>query len=68
MKKQLTIEGMTCGHCVAHVKAALSRVEGVVRADVDLASKSAVVEGAILDDALLDEAVTDAGYVVTEMS
>lgn len=64
MKKQLSIAGMTCGHCVAHVQTALSRVQGVARAEVDLGKKLAVVEGPALDDALLEEAVADAGYAV----
>lgn len=64
MKRQLTIEGMTCGHCVARVKAALSGVRGVTAADVDLGKKTAVVEGSDLDDALLTAAVADAGYEV----
>lgn len=64
MKRQLTIEGMTCGHCVARVKTALSGVRGVVAADVDLGKKTAVVEGSDLDDALLTAAVADAGYEV----
>ena len=68
MKKQLSIAGMTCGHCVAHVQTALSRVQGVARADVDLGRKVAVVEGTALDDALMEEAVAEAGYVVTEIS
>ncbi len=35
MKKQLSIEGMSCGHCVAHVKTALSEVLGVAKAEVE---------------------------------
>ncbi len=62
MKKQLSIEGMSCGHCVAHVKTALSRVQGVAKAEVDLGKKLATVEGTLLDDALLEAAVADAGY------
>ena len=68
MKKQIRIEGMTCGHCSARVKAALSAVLGVATADVDLDQKVAIVEGTALDDALMEEAVAEAGYVVTEIS
>ncbi len=53
MKKLLTIEGMSCGHCVMKVKSALARVPGVSRVDVDLLKKSAMVEG----DALVDHEV-----------
>lgn len=62
MKKTVKIEGMMCMHCVAHVKKAL---EGLgLTAEVDLASKSAVVEGEATDEAIR-AAITDAGYEVT---
>ncbi len=68
MKRHLSIEGMTCGHCVAHVKSALSKVQGVAQAEVDLGKKLAVVEGADFDDAHLAAAVADAGYEVVAIS
>ncbi len=64
MTKRLSIEGMTCGHCVAHVKSALSGVDGVSAVSVDLSTRLAVVEGTKLDDAPLREAVAEAGYKV----
>ena len=65
MKKLLTIEGMSCGHCVMHVKTALQDVAGVKSVDVNLQKKSAVVEGEALNDAALGAAVIDAGYSVS---
>jgi copper chaperone len=62
MKKTLSIEGMSCDHCVNRVKNALSEVAGVSSVEVDLAKKSAVVEGSGLDDESLKEAVAEAGY------
>ena len=64
MKKTLSVEGMSCNHCVNHVKNALTELEGVESATVDLATKSAVVTGASLDDAALKAAVSEAGYEV----
>ncbi len=64
MTKRLTIEGMSCNHCVGRVTSALSRVPGVSSAKVDLATKSAVVEGTDLADAPLAAAVAEAGYEV----
>ena len=63
MKKVLTVEGMMCAHCQAHVQKALAGVEGVTEAVVDLESKKATVTLAqdVADQALLD-AVTEAGY------
>ena len=68
MKKTLSVEGMTCNHCVMHVTKALKGVAGVTSAVVDLASKSAVVEGGALDDAAMKAAVADAGYEVVAIA
>jgi copper ion binding protein len=63
MKTILKIEGMTCEHCVAHVKKALESLTGVKAADVNLKKKSAKVNH---DDTVrldtLKAAVTEAGY------
>jgi copper chaperone CopZ len=64
MRKILSIEGMTCNHCVMHVKNALTEVKGVASVAVDLAKKNAVVEGGELDDAAMKAAVAEAGYEV----
>jgi len=64
MKKQLSIEGMSCANCAKHVTSALSAVPGVESVNVDLATKSAVVEGDALEDAPLKAAVEEAGYEV----
>lgn len=64
MKLELRIEGMTCGHCVARVRKALSGVPGVERAEVDLVRRVAAVEGAAMDASLLEAAVVVAGYRV----
>ena len=65
-KKLITVsvEGMTCASCVAHVEGALKDVPGVAEAQVNLATEKARVE---LDPAQatardLVEAVDDAGY------
>ena len=62
MKKTVTIEGMMCAHCVAHVEKALTALPGV-KATVDLTSGTAVVEGDVTDEAIR-AAVTEAGYTV----
>ena len=65
MKKTLSIEGMMCAHCAAHVEKALTALPGVTAA-VDLAGSSAVVTGDVSDEAL-KKAVADAGYTVTDI-
>lgn len=68
MKKVLTVEGMSCGHCKAAVEKALKAVDGVENAAVDLQNKSAEVElNKEVDNDTLTKAVTDAGYEVIEV-
>ncbi|MEI8095815.1 MAG: cation transporter [Spirochaetales bacterium] len=64
MKKIVSIEGMTCNNCVAHVTKALSGVAGVTKVKVDLKKARAELESEA-EDAALRAAVTDAGYDVT---
>ena len=58
---ELTVSGMTCGHCQTAVTKALKTVEGVTDARVDLASGKATVTGTPDPQALV-AAVTDEGY------
>lgn len=68
MKKQIFIEGMTCGHCSGRVEKALKAMEGIVDAKVDLANKNAIVEmSANVEDSLLRETIDDAGYDVVDI-
>jgi copper chaperone CopZ len=63
MKTILHIEGMSCGHCVQHVKDALESVAGVKTAEVHLDDKSAVVEHAEgVSQDTLKAAVEEAGF------
>ncbi len=68
MKKVVKVEGMSCSHCVAHVREALGSVPGVTRAEVDLGKKQAVVEGSAFDDAAMKAAVAEAGYEITSIA
>ncbi|XBD42186.1 heavy metal translocating P-type ATPase [Acinetobacter thermotolerans] len=61
-KLELSIEGMTCASCVARVEKALSKVEGVTSACVNLATETAQVYGSNLNAADLIQAVKKAGY------
>ncbi len=60
----LSIQGMTCAACVARVEKAIQRVDGVVAADVNLATERASVRylpGRVDAGRLLD-AVREIGY------
>ncbi len=54
---------MMCGHCEAHVKAALEAVDGVISAEVSHTSGTATVTlSADVPDSKLAAAVKEAGY------
>jgi copper ion binding protein len=63
---ELSVTGMSCGHCVQSVKSALGAVRGVAHVDVSLEGKNATVraDDAVADGALL-EAVRNAGYAAS---
>ena len=58
---RLNITGMTCGHCQTAVKNALEGVDGVKKAEVDLNSGVATVQGDA-DVKALVSAVEEEGY------
>ena len=62
MNIELTVSGMTCGHCKTAVEGALKRVSGVSKVEVDLAHGSAQVEGDGVNPDALIAAVQDEGY------
>ncbi|AHF10787.1 MULTISPECIES: heavy-metal-associated domain-containing protein [Dehalobacter] len=65
MKKKIAIEGMSCSHCVSHVKEALSEFEGVTEVNVNLESKTAILESlSDIKDEAIQFAIEDAGYGV----
>ena len=68
METQLSISGMTCGHCVASVTEELGAVEGVQDVRVDLVaggvSTAVVTSAGPIEPKLLGEAVAEAGYTV----
>ena len=63
----LPLEGMTCASCVAHVQHGLEEVEGVLKANVNLATEQAsvVLDPTRVSLARLIDAVRDTGYDVT---
>ena len=64
VKRTLIIEGMTCAACSTRVEKVLNKIEGVVKATVNLSNNKAVVEfpsGAVEDETLI-KSVEKAGY------
>ena len=63
---ELSVKGMTCGHCVMSVTAGLEEIPAVKNVEVILnpqgASKVTVLTDTPLDDAALADAVSEAGF------
>ena len=67
MTKVLTVEGMMCAHCQAHVEKALNAIDGV-EAKVNLETKTATLTlSKDVSDDVLRGAVTEAGYEVVSI-
>lgn len=65
MERIYTVEGMTCGHCVAAVEQEVGAVPGVSGVAADLATGRVVVTGDRIEDAAVRAAVDEAGYVAS---
>ncbi|MFT8348489.1 heavy-metal-associated domain-containing protein [Clostridium saccharoperbutylacetonicum] len=66
MKKKILIEGMSCGHCVAHVKEALENLDKVTSVEVSLENKSAIVETSNSNEEI-KAAIEEEGYDVVSI-
>ncbi len=64
-KIEISIEGMTCGHCAMSVTTELATLEGVSNVQVDHASGKATVESKGVSEDQLSAAVEEAGYQAT---
>lgn len=63
-KMTLKIQGMTCKNCAAHVTEALTKVDGVKSAKVNLKKGEAVIKVESPNMDTLKSAVSTAGYQV----
>lgn len=63
---KLTVEGMSCNHCVGRVQKALEALSGVHKVKVDLEGKNAEVsfDSGTLNQQAIEEAITAQGYTV----
>ncbi|MEO8067480.1 MAG: heavy metal translocating P-type ATPase [Flavobacteriales bacterium] len=64
MKRTFPVTGMTCASCVNSVESILSAQAGVLKASVNLATSTVLVEyvPGVIDDARMKAAVQGAGY------
>ncbi|SHJ43036.1 copper ion binding protein [Clostridium cavendishii DSM 21758] len=65
IKKRILIEGMSCEHCVNHVRKVLQKLEGVTKIEVNLKGNFAIIEAADnVRDGEIEFAIDNAGYEV----
>ena len=69
---ELSVDGMTCGHCVMSVTEELTEIPGVKNVEVILnsggTSKVTVLTDKALEDSALGDAVSEAGFTLVGVS
>lgn len=65
-QKTIDVEGMTCAHCKSSVEGALSSLDGVSKADVNLDENNVNVEydDSKVTDSSMNDAIEEQGYDV----
>jgi copper chaperone len=58
----IAIQGMSCGHCVASVKGALGRLDGVDVQEVKVGSATVAYDPAAVTPERITQALADEGY------
>lgn len=61
---KLTIQGMSCGHCVSAVDKALKRMDGVQVEQVAIGSATVSYDPAATSTDKITKAIEDEGYTV----
>lgn len=61
----LKVSGMSCGHCIGAVTAALNQVDGVKVGNVAVGSASVSYDPALTSSGEIRRAIEDAGYPVS---
>ena len=67
VKKELLIDGMSCQHCVMHVKKGLERVSGIKVHDVQIGRAKIEYDDSTVTEKILADAVQEAGYTLTSI-
>lgn len=66
--KTILIEGMQCNHCKMTVEKALNSIEGVTKVEVNVESKTAVIESnKDIDNSKINKAIEEAGFTIKEI-
>ena len=63
MTQTIFVNGMTCGHCINSVTEELSKINGVKKVEIDLASgKVDIDSNEEISKVKIEEAIKEAGY------
>jgi copper ion binding protein len=69
MKRVIKIEGMSCQHCVHHVKSALEEIDGINNVVVSLETNSASVDfESHIEYKVIEDAIAEVGYKVISIN
>jgi copper chaperone len=64
---QMSIQGMSCMHCVMSLKKELSKIDGVTINTVEVGKANVAIDESKVTDQLLHHAVEEAGYAVVSI-
>lgn len=59
---KLSIDGMSCGHCVSHVKKTLEELPGVSPEAVEIGQAVVTFDEAVIQPSRIEEALSAEGY------
>ncbi len=60
----ISIEGMSCQHCVMRVKKAIEGLKGVTKSDVAVGQAKVTFDEALIQQKDIEEAIVKAGYKI----
>jgi copper chaperone CopZ len=66
-KKEILIEGMSCGHCVMAVKKELSKVEHLIVEDVQIGKAIVTFDESKINENTIIAAIDEAGFSVKQI-
>ena len=65
MKETIKIDGMSCGHCVAAVRQAVTEIEGVAVSAVEIGSATIEYDPSAVEKHAIVAAIAEEGFVVS---
>ncbi len=60
----ISIEGMSCQHCVMRVKKAIEGLKGISKTDVEVGRAKVIFDESLTGKKEIEEAIVKAGYKV----